>query len=146
MSCKTTSGQQNSFTPLIDWPLIDWCFGPALTHGLNMQVLWHIHNMTNLIVLKIKLQCTSFPVSNKKNIALSSTHCSVFIAAATSYHMFFSICITWPVDTDSSSFRQPHPDPDHSPPGLPYLAHITSSQSLSSFLLFVAPSAFHSRI
>jgi len=40
-----------------------------------------------------------------------------------------------------SSFRQPHSV--QSPPGLPHLALITSSQSPSSLLLSITPSAFH---
>jgi len=43
-----------------------------------------------------------------------------------------------------SSFRQPRCV--HSPPGLPYPAHITSSQSPLSLLSPITPPTFHSRL
>ena len=50
------------------------------------------------------------------------------------------ICLTSPVESASSSVRQPYPV--HSPPGSPHPAHIISYQSLSSLLSSVTPRPF----
>ena len=59
------------------------------------------------------------------------------------------ITVNLSVRTDSwnrlpSSFRQPHSV--HCPPGSPHPAHVTLSQSSSSFSPSVTPSTFHSRL
>jgi len=55
-----------------------------------------------------------------------------------------NICITLPVESAPSSFRQPHSV--HCPPGSPHPAHITSSQSLPSLSSPITASTFHSRL